>query len=548
MQHEKWNMKNLRKRHLLFISLLGGIILSLAWPERGFAPLLLIGFIPFLFIEDYILKHRADYKKISLFLMVYPGFLLWNILTTWWIWNSTDFGAILAWVLNALMMSFTLYLFHFTRRVMPSRPGQFSLIFFWISYEFFHHNWDATWPWLSLGNGFANWHKWIQWYEYTGIFGGTFWILLVNIILYQLLIKIKNKVNPKLLVLHFSLFTILIVLPILQSYRLYNNYREKPWPVDVIVVQPNIDPYNEEYTLPPSELLARNTNLARQKIDNTVDYVVSPESTIQENIWEDRMDESRSLDTLQSFLSLYPRAGYVIGASTFRNFKPGEELSATARKYRTSEGHYDVYNSAIYLDSTGSIRIHHKSKLTPGVEKMPFSRLMKPLEDLAFNLGGTVGSLGMDRERTVFTRPADGVKIAPVICYESIFGAYVDQYIRKGANLIFVITNDGWWGNSPGHRQHFTFSKMRAIETRRSIARSANTGTSAFINQRGDVFQKTKYWEPAVIRQVINANDKITFYVKYGDYIARLSAFVAVFLLLIAISFKLRKKKLTVDS
>jgi apolipoprotein N-acyltransferase len=176
---------------------------------------------------------------------------------------------------------------------------------------------------------------------------------------------------------------------------------------------------------------------------------------------------------------------------------------------------------------------------------MPFAKLLKPLENLAFDLGGTVGSLGVDPVRTVFTRPSDSLKIAPVICYESVFGSYVTQYVRKGANLIFVITNDGWWGNTPGHRQHFTFSKLRAIETRRSIARSANTGISAFIGQRGDVYQETKYWEPAVIRQVINANDRITFYVKYGDFIARISAFVAVFLLLIAISARLRRKQLT---
>jgi apolipoprotein N-acyltransferase len=542
LQHEKWNMNRLKKYQLVLISLTGGLLLSAAWPERGFAPLLFIGFIPFLFIEDYILNHRNDYKKISVFTMVYPGFLLWNILTTWWIWNSTDFGAILAWTLNALMMSLTMYLFHFTRRAIPSRQSLFTLIFFWISYEYFHHNWDATWPWLSLGNGFADWYKWIQWYEYTGIFGGTFWILLVNILLFIGLKIYRNKIETyrKLIFLCISLF--LVTFPILLSYHIYNHYREKSWPVDVVVVQPNVDPYNEEYSVPPAELLARNISLARQKMDNSVDYVVSPESSIQENIWEDRLPESRSLDSIQAFLSNYPKAGYVIGASTFRNFKAGEKLSATARKYRTSDGHYDAYNSAIYLDSTGQIRIHHKSKLTPGVEKMPFSRLMKPLENLAFNLGGTVGSLGMDPERTVFTRPADGVKVAPVICYESIFGAYVDQYIRKGANLIFVITNDGWWGDSPGHRQHFTFSQLRAIETRRSIARSGNTGISAFINQRGDVFQKTKYWEPAVIRQVINANDNITFYVRYGDYFGSLSAVVAVVLLLIAIALKLKKK------
>jgi len=171
--------------------------------------------------------------------------------------------------------------------------------------------------------------------------------------------------------------------------------------------------------------------------------------------------------------------------------------------------------------------------------------LLKPLENFAFDLGGTVGSLGVDKERTVFARPSDNLKIAPVICYESVFGAYVTQYIRKGANLIFVITNDGWWGDTPGHRQHFTFSQLRAIETRRSVARSANTGISAFINQRGDISQVTKYWEPAVIRQKINANYELTFYVRYGDYIGRISAFVAVFLILISISYKLRNKQQT---
>jgi len=543
MHNAKCKMNSLKKYHLLLISLLGGVLLSLAWPERGFAPLLFIGFIPFLFIEDYIFKHRDHYSKISVFLVTFPGFLLWNMLTTWWIWISTDFGAILAWVLNSMFMSATLYFFHFTRRAMPSRQNQFSLIFFWISYEYFHHNWDGTWPWLSLGNGFANWHEWIQWYEYTGIFGGALWILLANILLYQLLERIWKKEKSTRIIIPAIITILLIVLPVLQSYRLYNRYKEKPWPVDVIVIQPNIDPYNEQYSLPPSEILATNLTLARQKIDGMADFVVSPESSIQENVWEERLDDSRSLDTLQTFLAGFPKAGYVIGASTYHHFEPGDKLSATARKYRSSEGHYDVFNSAIYLDSTGSIRIHHKSKLTPGVEKMPFARLMKPLENLAVNLGGTVGSLGVDKERTVFTRPADSLKVAPVICYESVFGSYVTQYIRKGANLIFVITNDGWWGNTPGHRQHFTFSQLRAIETRRSIARSANTGISAFIDQRGDVYQKTKYWEPAVIRQVINANDKITFYVKYGDYIARLSAFVAVFLLLIAISFSLRRKQ-----
>ena len=535
-------MAILKRYNILLASILGGVLLSLAWPEKGFAPLLFIGLVPFLYIEDYILQQREQYRPIKVFLYTYPGFLVWNILTTWWIWNSTASGAILAWVLNSLMMSLAFDLYHFTRRNTIYKQNFFALAFFWIGFEYFHHNWDGTWPWLSLGNGFAGWHKWIQWYEYTGIFGGTLWIIIVNILIYQIILSLKNKQRFKILPLQSSFLILLTVLPILQSYRLYNNYREKPWPVDVVVVQPNVDPYNEQYTVPSYELLDRNLNLAEQEMDSLVDFIASPESAIQEGIWEDRIGEARSPKAIQKFLAPYPEAGYVIGASTYRNFKEGDELSATARKYRSAEGYYDAFNTAVYLDSTGDIRLHHKSKLTPGVEKMPFARILKPIESFAFDLGGTIGSLGVDPERTVFIRPSDGLKIAPVICYESVFGSYVTQYIRKGANLIFVITNDGWWGDTPGHRQHFTFSKLRAIETRRSIARSANTGISAFIDQRGDVFQKTKYWEPAVIRQEINANDSITFYVRYGDYIARISAFVAVFLLLIAISFRLRKK------
>ena len=123
----------------------------------------------------------------------------------------------------------------------------------------------------------------------------------------------------------------------------------------------------------------------------------------------------------------------------------------------------------------------------------------------------------------MFVSPDDGLKVAPVICWESVFGEYVTEYVKeKGANLIFIITNDGWWGETPGHRQHNSFARLRAIETRRSIARSANTGISSLINQRGDELQRIGWWERSAIRGSLNASDHLTFYVKHGDYLARL--------------------------
>jgi len=110
------------------------------------------------------------------------------------------------------------------------------------------------------------------------------------------------------------------------------------------------------------------------------------------------------------------------------------------------------------------ISYYHKSKLVPGVERMPFPTLFKPLESLAINLGGTMGSLGIQNERTVFYSHNKKARIAPVICYESAYSDFVSDYVENGANLIFIITNDGWWENTPGHRQHLAYSRLRAIE------------------------------------------------------------------------------------
>jgi apolipoprotein N-acyltransferase len=170
---------------------------------------------------------------------------------------------------------------------------------------------------------------------------------------------------------------------------------------------------------------------------------------------------------------------------------------------------------------------------------MPFVKYFPPLERLAIDLGGTVGTLGISPNREVFISQYGTPPFSPIICYESIYGDFVAGFVRNGAKFLCIITNDGWWGDTPGHRQHARYARLRAIETRKDIARCANTGISGFINQRGDFFQATPYWEEAVISQTIKANDKITFYVKYGDYIGRIALFLAGILLLAAVAFRL---------
>lgn len=538
------------KKHLLLISLLSGIILSLAWPRNGFPALAFLGFIPFLLIEDHISKHRKDFHRFAILVYTYPGFLLWNVLTTYWIWNSTEIGSIGAFLANAFFMAVVFNLYSYTKKhVYGQNHGYFILPLYWISFEYWHLNWDMSWPWLNLGNVFASYPSWVQWYEYTGAFGGTLWVLILNIVIYRLILLGWNKGSLKDKAIWGSASGILLFVPLIISLYTYNSYEEEYRPVEVIVTQANINPYTEQYNLPPREIIDRNIKLAGELITDQTEFVVSPESSIQEPIWEHNYNASPSLREIRRFIADYPKLTFIIGASTFKEYFEGEEISYTARKFRDSDGFYDAYNTVFFIDNAGDYEVYHKSKLTPGVEKMPFPRYLGFLENFAIDLGGTVGSLGTDDIRKVFVSHVDSLRVSAVICYESVYGEFFARFARNGAELIFIVTNDGWWGNTPGHRQHFSYARLRAVETRRSIARSANTGISAFINQRGDILQESAYWVPAVLKDTINANDRITFYSKYGDYLARISAFVSVLLLLIAISLSLRnRKKLTVDS
>ncbi|MBK7028154.1 MAG: apolipoprotein N-acyltransferase [Bacteroidales bacterium] len=532
----------MKRYQKLLLSILSGVLLALGWPEHGFPLLLFVGFIPLLVIENQHLENKSENGAFGIYGYGFIAFAIFNILTTYWIYNSAFVGIVAAVLLNSFLMTGAYQLFHITHRKMLNEgAGYFALIGYWLSIEYLHLRWDLNWPWLNLGNGFAAFPKWIQWYEYTGIFGGSLWILIVNILLFRFIhIRFIQKIcSRKVAFLMISTLVVLIG-PILFSYYTYYQYKEVPSPIDVVVVQPNLDPYTEQYELAPEIVTSRMLELVGSRADSMTDFIVFPESAIQEYAWEDQLDSIGSLRTIRLFQSTYPKMKAIVGISTRSIFLDGQELTVTARKKRDADYYYDSYNTALYIPRNGNYQLYHKSKLTPGVEKMPYPRIFKFLEKYALDLGGTIGSLGTDAEQIPF-KVNDSLKIASVICYESAYGEFVNRFIQQGANVIFVITNDGWWGNTPGHRQHLLFSVLRAIETRRSVARSANTGISCFINQRGDISERSKYWVPDVKKATINTNSGLTFYVRYGDYIGRIFLLVAALMLLLTVSLSLRK-------
>lgn len=529
------------------LAVLSGLLLSAAWPVKGVTPLIFFAFVPLFFIQHDLGKPENKGKDGQLFLLALSSFFIWNSLTTWWIWNSTAIGGIAALVLNSIFMASVFWLFHFTKtQLYQNKKGLAILLFYWLSFEYLHMHWDLNWPWLHLGHVFSPMPHWIQWYEFTGVPGGTAWVLILNMLAFKSIQQaLQWKTKARSFAVNFILLVIVWMAPVMFGEHLYRNYEENGHQAEIIVLQPNFDPYTEQYDLPASEIIDRNLQLASSLMNRPVDFILGPESAIQEDIWLPDLQQSPSLKTLQQFVGQHPTTAMIIGASTFSPVAKDQEKDFAARKFRNEEGYYFAHNTAFFLEDGNTPQYYHKSRLTPGVEMMPSWFFLRPLRSLAIDLGGTIGTLKTSDQRTVFAGKNENFKVGTMICYESVFGEFVAGFVRNGANLLFIITNDGWWGNTPGHRQHMDFSIIRAIETRRSIARSANTGISAFIDQRGDVYQATPYWEPTAIRQKLNTNEKLTFYVKYGDYLSRISVFImAIFLLTAVAKNRLNKGKL----
>lgn len=529
----------------LQLSLLSGLLLGLAW-FPPFTFLIFCAWIPLLFLIKEI-NENAKRPKGSAFIFPYITFVTWNTIVTWWTWYASPGGSIAAILANSLLMAFAFWVFFLLYRIVYQRNRNLSewlLVPVWLSFEYLHTTWDLAWTWLTLGNIFAYSPKWIQWYEYTGVSGGSLWVLAINILAFQFVqFRIPNKITFFTKNRIYFLGAIAL-LPILISKIILTGFQpgtHKNPTQNIVIVQPNIDPYNDKFNSSFESQLQLVYDLVKGKVSEKTDYLVLPETFFTENVWENRLEESYSVKFLRdSLLRKFPKLKIITGASTFYHFKQGEKLSATAHKYSDADEYYDVFNTALQIDNDGPIQVYHKSKLVPGVERMPYPAVFGFLEKMAIDLGGTSGSLGTQEERGVFFNERKTVGVAPVICYESVFGEYISGYFKNGANSIFIITNDGWWRDSPGYGQHLNYGRLRAIETRTPIARCANTGISCFITETGDLQQETKWWEPAVISGELRVNNEKTFYVKYGDLLSK--AAIALFLISLAGSFLLKKR------
>ncbi|WP_027379949.1 apolipoprotein N-acyltransferase [Chryseobacterium daeguense] len=526
----------------ILLTLISAMLLSVSWPTYGVPFFIFFALVPLLMMEHGVSKF-SDYKRKSwvVFGLSYVCFVIWNIVTTGWLYGSKNpdgshslMAVVFPVLVNSFLYSLVFQCYHWYKNAQGTYWGLAFFIAIWMSFEKFHLGWELTWPWLNLGNVFSEYPKFIQWYDTLGATGGSFWILLVNVLFFYTVRTWEAGRKRKDLIKNSSILAGLIIIPMVISLIKYNNFNEKQiGQVNVLLLQPDLDPYAEKYSKDSIVIENDLLNLAEKNSAGKIDYYIAPETALpgRGSISETAFEKSVILNNLKNFLSKHPGSVFSTGISSHKFYTSKENLPKEA--YQLNQGLWvESFNSAVQVIPNQKVEVYHKGKLVPGVEIFPYMNYLKPiLGDAMLNLGGTVASLGTDKERVAFSNPYNKGKIAPIICYESIYGEFTGDYVKKGANFLAIMTNDSWWGVTEGHKQLLSYAKLRAIETRREIARAANSGISAHIDAKGEVIADTFYGDQTALFARINLYDEMTFYTRAGDLLSRFSIFALGFLL-----------------
>ena len=496
------------------------------WAMALTVPVLLaLSFPPFnisiLQIPAFILLFRISLiseTKREVILYTYPAFVLWNLFSTYWLMMATIAGGVAAILANALIMLVPLLIIRvlFKTELNPVLASFFAAAV-WVSYEFLHHNWDLAWPWLTLGNGWSNLTGVIQYISITGVFGISFWVVFSAALFYNYLIKPSKKLLTAGLILLFSfpLFSII-------SMAMMNV--EEGEPIEVAIIQPNSDSYQRFGGLPSLEaLLDKLLEMSDRVRTEQTDVIIWPENAVDSSLTIDSPHYYRIRDSVNVWnTSLMTGTGFL-------EFYSEDERPEVARETHAGR-FYNVYNAALYFQPQAEPEIYRKGRLVPIVERFPFVEFFQRIDRFGWIEWGYHSGYGLGTTADVF--PVNNSKTPALICYDSVFSGWVNAFVDEGADFLTIITNDGWWGDSHGHIQHFAFARLRAIEHRMWIARSANNGISGIISPDGKVQVETEYWTEDAFNFTIYGNQNPTFYSRHGNwigYFSLISAFLGVF-------------------
>ncbi len=486
----------------LTLGLSTGLLLAFSFPPFKTGFLAYVALIPFfLLLED---KHG-----ITAFRWGYLTGLFIDIATLFWIGWVTFPGLIGALLVLPVYIGFYALLHTFLIRRLNA--GAYIILpFLWTCIEYLQSIGETAFPWNYLGYTQSYYLTFIQYAEYTSVYGVSFWVVLLNVLIFFLWRKWSNLTLRRVL---FVALLILFFVPFIHGQYVLNSKNQNQKKIKIALLQGNIDPFEKW----EKDLYEKNfkvyENLSREAIKQAPDLLVWPETATPfyiryEQAYLERI--RRLIDSTNTAL--------LTGSVDFEYLE---------------DGSYLYYNSALGFEpNLHYIQRYAKMILVPFSERVPYKNYFpfNVLKNLLFDMALGIGDYSKGQDYNIFTFKTKSLyekknygftyKFAVAICFESVFPNHIRKLIQKGADILIIITNDAWFGKTSAPFQHTQIAVFRAIENRIAIARCANTGVSCFIDDVGHVQKSTPIFKDASIINDVPLRNNETFYMKYGNIFA----------------------------
>jgi apolipoprotein N-acyltransferase len=492
---------------------LSGLLLALSWSPFNLFPLAFVGLFPlFIYLDRPLSFHRIIRAGVLCSVLFYGVTLNWLAGMAGFSWLAVPGYMIIVFVYTCGFFVFILPVVLLKNYL--GLPFIATAPFAWVACERLRGYGDLAFPWTTLGSALTRFPFLIQVADMVGVFGVSFWLVSLNVLIYETII---GRRNPR----RFHRYAIAWV----AVFGLVNVYNAVRWfrglgpvsgHVNVVVLQPNVPQrvkWDERYS---HQILDKLFAMNAAATQPSPDLVVWPESAIPYYV-----DEGRPFNLTEM--------GKLPDGNT-------DVLTGMLTSLRDAEGQVHYFNAASLFNSHGQpLGRYKKIYLVPGSELYPFrslvgfTRAFFPIQDISY------GAMDPGTEFTVFRLPK--AKFSVMICYESVYPRLSRAFRLAGANFLVNITNDAWFGRSFAPYQHAAFLTLRAIENRTAIVRCGNTGISGFVDPMGQWHEKTGIFTEAIISDTVPLTIGLTFYTRFGDLIVYLSyAALALFFL-----FALRK-------
>jgi apolipoprotein N-acyltransferase len=520
---------------------------------------------------------------------VYLAMFVFSVVGMSWLITSATLGTIILFFVSAFIHTVPFVAFFFVRRALGWRVALWSAPIVWTAWEWLYHQSDGSIGWMGMGPSQSNLNLLVQYVDITGVWGITFWLVLFNVLVVMAiencglrtadfglnhvrLANLKSAIrNPQSAIRRLAVVAIVMLLPPLaySTYVFVKESRAAPGSreISVLLVQPNIDPWRKSDASTRANTLGKtlaltDAGVARQKPD----LIIWPETAVPYFF----RDEEAPREFVKRSVSRWnvPLLTGTLDRPTGDN-SPGltaaqENEQGNARVFnaavlltpepRAADQRLTVQSSelqeAATLNSTRTTQrfnvktseLYHKRVLMPFAERVPFVDQFPSLSRLAINVGGR-GGLSPGHEATVFSFEdpnREKVTVAAAICYEQQYPAQIAEFVRNGAEMLALITNEGWWSQTHGAYQMAAFTRVRAIETRRSIARCANTGVTCLIDPLGRIRDQAPWWSEETVIGQVRLSKEMSLYVRYPDYFPKACLWLVLGLAMAAIIQKAR--------